>query len=267
MITMRFLAPLLLLLLTPGFAVGAEAPTVPFSVIETHPHSTRDFTQGLLVHDGVLIESTGGYGTSQLHFRDVTGRTVKPSVDLPDRYFGEGIAVVGNALWQVTWRSRKGFVYDLGGRLKKQFAIAGEGWGLTSDRAQLFLSDGSAFLTRLDPRDARVIDRIRVHDGDREIDRLNELEFIEGWIFANVWQTDRIAIIHPQTGAVAGWLDLAELRQQFTPPPGFRPREHVLNGIAWDPQRRQLLVTGKCWPKLFALTVDWPPLSQEADKR
>ncbi len=253
---MRHFALLIFTLITPPGVASEAAPAASFSIVETYPHDTRDFTQGLLLHDNILIESTGGYGTSHLHFRDVTGRTIKPSVTLDDRYFGEGITVVNERLWQVTWRSRKGFIYDLDGRRESQFEISGEGWGLASDGAQIFLSDGSAFVQRIDPASGAVIDRIHVRDGDREVIHLNELEFIDGRLFANVWLTDRIAIIHPDTGRVEAWLDLATLRNHFDPPPGFRPRDHVLNGIAWDADRRLLLVTGKCWPRLFALRID-----------
>ncbi|ULQ45408.1 glutaminyl-peptide cyclotransferase [Flagellatimonas centrodinii] len=259
---MRILIALILTLSNPVPTASAAAPTRAYSIVESHPHDVRDFTQGLVLHDDTLIESTGGYGTSQLHFSTIDGTRVKPSIPIGNRFFGEGITVLRERLWQLTWRAGVGFVYDLDGEREKSFAIGGEGWGLTTDGAQLFMSDGSELLRRLDPESGQPIGAVRVRDGDRPVTRLNELEFIDGKLFANVWMTDRIAIIDPQSGQVESWLDLSELRARFEPPPDFREREHVLNGIAWDARRGLLLVTGKCWPRLFVLRIDGfgPPL-------
>jgi glutaminyl-peptide cyclotransferase len=229
-----------------------------FEIVEQTPHDIRSFTQGLVMHEGVLYEGTGGYGDSALLRVDRASGDILQRRALPPSLFGEGITVHQGQIWQLTWREGRGFVYDLGFRPLREFRIDGEGWGLASDGERLIMSDGSDRLTWLSPADGRPLSRVTVRDGLRRLRHLNELEFIDGRLFANVWLTDRIAIIDPDRGEVIGWLDLSELRQHFTPPPGFRPREHVLNGIAWDAERRLLLVTGKCWPVMFALRLQPP---------
>ena len=236
----------------PGLA--AEAPGQPaeygIRVVATYDHDPQAFTQGLVAHQGVLYEGTGRYGASSVRKVDLeTGRVVLQRA-LPERYFGEGIAIVGRRLVQLTWRARTGFVYDLESlELLKTFNYPTEGWGLTYDGARLLISDGSAFLYVLDPETFGMIGKVLVRDRGKPLYRLNELEYVAGFVYANVWQTDRIAKIEPKSGRVVAWIDLGGLRPPETVGAG------VLNGIAYDATSRRLLVTGKLWPKLFAIDM------------
>jgi glutamine cyclotransferase len=234
--------------------LAAEAPGQPVEygirVVATYDHDPQAFTQGLVAHQGVLYEGTGGYGASSIRKVDLeTGRIVLQRT-LPERYFGEGIAIVGQRLVQLTWRARTGFVYDLESfELLKTFNYPTEGWGLTYDGARLLMSDGSASLYVLDPETFGMIGKVLVRDRGKPLYRLNELEYVAGFVYANVWQTDRIAKIEPKSGRVVAWIDLAGLRPSETAGAG------VLNGIAYDATSRRLLVTGKLWPKLFAIDM------------
>ena len=229
---------------------GNDTKLVP---TKTYPHDARAFTQGFAWHDGVLYEGTGRKGASVLRTVDLqTGATLKFR-RLDARLFGEGVAVHGDEIFQLTWLSGWGFVYDRATlNYKRRFRIAGEGWGLTSDGTRLILSDGTNELRFLDPVTLKLTGRIKVRDGRRPVDRLNELEYVDGEIFANVWYSDRIARIDPATGAVTGWLDASDLVRRA----GVRDREKVLNGIAFDPAGRRLLLTGKLWPAVYE--VPWP---------
>lgn len=242
-----------------SFAAFANAQNTAamwsFEIVEQTPHQRSAFTQGLVMHEGTLYEGTGGYGESALLRVDRESGEILARRALPATLFGEGITVHDDEIWQLTWREGRGLIYDLDFQLLREFRIDGEGWGIASDGERLVMSDGSDQLTWLCPEDGRALRRVAVRDGLRRVRHLNELEFVDGRLFANVWLTDRIAIIDPDSGRVSGWLDLAGLRSQFAPPPGFRPREDVLNGIAWDAERELLLVTGKRWPVLFALRL------------
>jgi glutamine cyclotransferase len=223
-----------------------------FKVINVFPHDTAAFTQGLVYRDGFLYEGTGLNGRSQLRkVRLETGEVVQHA-DLPSEFFGEGIAIVGNKVIQLTWQSHVGFVYNLADfKLLRQFSYPGEGWGFTSHANDLFMSDGSAEIRVLNAATLREKRRFTVRDGATPIDQLNELEFVDGEIFANVWQTDRIARISPQTGKVLGWIDLTGLLS-----PVFRRQsDAVLNGIAYDAARNRLFVTGKLWPSIFEIQL------------
>jgi glutamine cyclotransferase len=235
-----------------------------YKVIKIYPHDRRFFTQGLIYEDGFLYEGTGLYGQSALYRRDLqTGRIVK-SLRLPDRYFGEGITVLGDRLFQLTWQSGVGFVYtkDTFTPLR-EFQYTGEGWGLTCDGRRLILSDGTATLRFLDPNTFAETGRLEVRDRGRPIPYLNELEYVAdrpagaqpqegpGSICANIWGADRIAIIDPATGRVTGWIDLSGLY----PRPTDEQADDVLNGIAYLPQTKRLLVTGKRWPQLYEIEL------------
>lgn len=245
-----------------SFAAFASAQNTAamwsFEIIEQTPHHTSSFTQGLVMHNGALYEGTGGYGESALMRIELSSGEILARRALPATLFGEGITVHDDEIWQLSWREGRGRIYDLDLQLQREFRIDGEGWGIASDGERLVMSDGSDRLTWLCPDDGRALRQVAVRDGLRRVRHLNELEFVNGRLFANVWLTDRIAIIEPDSGRVSGWLDLAELRSHFEPPPGFRPREDVLNGIAWDAERELLLVTGKRWPVLFALRLTAP---------
>jgi glutamine cyclotransferase len=235
------------------FAAGgrdalAEAPTARVEVIASWPHDRAAFTQGLVYHRGALFESTGLYGRSTL--REVewqTGRVLR-SVDVPREYFAEGLTLFGDRLIQLTYQEHKGFVYDLDFRRIGEFAYEGEGWGLAHDGARLIMSDGTNRLRFLDPTTFETIGTVDVFDDGVPVARLNELEWVRGEIWANVWTTDRIARIDPASGRVIGWLDLAGLLA-----PQERVGGDVLNGIAYDAEGDRVFVTGKWWPKLFAI--------------
>ena len=227
-------------------------PTLGYEVVNTWPHDQTAFTQGLVFLDGKLIESTGQQGRSSLRSVELeTGKVLK-KVDVPEPYFAEGIALLNNKIYQLTWEHRLGFIYDAQTFKKTgEFSYSGEGWGLTTDGKSLILSDGSNRIRFLDPDSFRATKTIAVTDGKTPVGQLNELEFVNGEIYANLWHDDRIAAIDPQTGRVKAWIDLRGLLQSGD----TRDAEAVLNGIAYDPASNRLFVTGKLWPKLFEIKI------------
>jgi glutamine cyclotransferase len=227
-------------------------PVYGYRVVNVYPHDRQAFTQGLIWCDGFLYEGTGLKGASSLRkVRLETGRTVQQH-SLDRQYFGEGITEWAGRLLQLTWRSNTGFIYDRSNlKVRGTFGYTGEGWGLTHDRNRLIMSDGTATLRFLDPRTLRETGRLTVRCGGVLLANLNELEYVQGEIFANVYQTDWIARISPQTGAVTGWIDLSGL----LPEADRRIPADVLNGIAYDADRKRLFVTGKLWPKLFEIEL------------
>lgn len=238
-------------LLLAGAAVAAPAPEIAWRLVASHPHDNGAFTQGLLWHDGALFESTGLYGHSQLRRVDPHSGRVLARRRLAADLFGEGLALAGAHLYQLTWRSGRGFVYrasDL--EPVREFRYRGEGWGLAFDGRRLFMSDGSATLRVVEPEGFREVAQLRVHDDGAPVPLLNELEFVEGHLYANVWRSDRIARIDPKSGRVTGWLDLSGLLS-----PLWSASVDVLNGIAWDLAQRRLWVTGKLWPRIFVLEI------------
>jgi glutamine cyclotransferase len=234
---------------TPG---SRRPPEYTFKIIRVYPHDPAAFTQGLVYHDGFFYEGTGLNGRSSVRkVRLETGEVVQ-HVELPAEYFGEGIAIVKDKVIQLTWQSHIGFVYNLSDfKLLRQFSYPGEGWGLTSRGNELFMSDGTAEIRVLDATTLKEKRRFTVRDGAAPVDQLNELEFVEGELFANVWQTDRIARISPETGKVVGWIDLTGLLS-----PVYRRQDGaVLNGIAYDSIHKRLFVTGKLWPNIFEIQL------------
>ena len=237
---------------SPQAAQHARPPEYTFRIVRQFPHDSAAFTQGLAYRGGFLYESTGLKGRSSVRkVRLETGQIVE-RVDLPPEYFGEGITLFKDEIVQLTWQAETGFIYDATDfRLRQRFSYQGEGWGLATDGRELFMSDGTENIRILDPVTFTEKRRLRVHDGENSIPELNELELVDGQIFANVWHSDRIARISPQTGAVVGWIDLHGLLS-----PGYRSDpEAVLNGIAYDPARKRLFVTGKLWPRIFEIKV------------
>jgi glutamine cyclotransferase len=223
-----------------------------FQVVRAFPHDPTSFTQGLAYRDGFLYEGTGLNGRSRLRkVRLETGEVVQ-EVALAPEYFGEGIALLKKEVVQLTWQSQMGFVYNLSDfHLLRRFSYSGEGWGLTTNGRDIFMSDGTSEIRVLDSGTLAEKRRFAVHDGDTRIDQLNELEWVDGEIFANVWQTDRIARISPQSGEVIGWIDLKGLLS-----PIYRLESGaVLNGIAYDSDRKRLFVTGKLWPSVFEIRL------------
>jgi glutaminyl-peptide cyclotransferase len=237
---------------TPHPTSAKTAPEYTFSVVHVYPHDTSAFTQGLAYRDGFLYEGTGRNGQSSLRkVRLETGEVVQ-QVNLGSEFFGEGIALVKDKVLQLTWKAGTGFVYDLSTfRLLRQFSYRGEGWGLAAAGPDVFLSDGTAEIRVLDAGTLQEKRRIQVHDGLTPVDQLNELEFVDGQLFANVWHSNRIARISPQTGEVVGWIDLTGLLSSV-----YRlEAEAVLNGIAYDPVRKRLFVTGKLWPHVYEIKL------------
>ena len=229
---------------------GATVSTV--RVVNTYPHDPAAYTQGLIYRDGFLFESTGLHGQSTLRKVKLETGEVLQRHRLAPSHFGEGLAAWKGQLVQLTWRSHLAFVYDLMTFApRRTFSYPGEGWGLTEDGARFVLSDGSDELRFLDPGTFREIRHVRVTDGGVSVKDLNELEFVRGEVFANVWHTDRIARISPHSGQVTGWIDLRGLMST-----GYRlDPEAVLNGIAYDAANDRLFVTGKLWPRLFEIRV------------
>jgi glutaminyl-peptide cyclotransferase len=226
-------------------------PTFTYRVVRSYPHDRQAYTQGLVFHNGVLYEGTGLNGQSSIRkVRLETGEVlqIRP---LDQKYFGEGIAIVGSDLIQLTWQTEVGFVYELGTfNSRRTFTYTGEGWGLTYDGKRLVMSDGSPTLRFLDPSTLKETGRLTVRDRGMPVDDLNELEIVKGEILANVYRTERIARISPKSGQVTGWIDLRGL---------LSPRDaagvDVLNGIAYDSAKDRLFVTGKLWPRLFEIQI------------
>lgn len=256
-------------LLSAAIAAGASlfapvsspaAPRTPVNavrVVHAYPHDPTAFSQGLVVHAGKLLEGTGHYGQSKL--RSVDLLTGKPNVDikLSNDVFGEGVTVWKDSILQLTWKNGYLITYDAA-TFKRTGTVAyrdidptlKEGWGITHNGTHLIISDGTSALRIVDPKTFRTVKRLRVKDGFLRLGQLNELEFINGEIFANVWYRDQIARINPETGRVNSWLDLTPLR----PAAVANNREAVLNGIAWDPISKRLFVTGKNWPTLYEIS-------------
>ncbi len=232
-------------------AKPAGVPVYGYQVVRTYPHDPKAFTQGLVYHDGFLYEGTGLNGQSTIRKVRLENGEVLQVKTIEPQYFGEGIVVWGNRLAQLTWQGGVGFLYDRTSFARTgTFTYRGEGWGLTYDGSRIIMSDGTPTLRLLDPATMREVGRLAVRDGRQEVDDLNELEFVKGEIFANVWQTDRLARISPKTGIVTGWVDLAGLLD-----PRDAAQVDVLNGIAYDVAGDRLFVTGKLWPKIFEIRI------------
>jgi len=231
---------------------SAAAPTYGYEVVNTYPHDPLAFTQGLVFSGGALVESTGLEGHSTLRRVELQTGKVLQKVDVPSFYFAEGLTLFGGKLYQLTWKAEKGFVYDPQTFKKSgEFPYEGEGWGLTHDADSLVLSDGSNRIRFIDPTTYQVRRTISVTDGGRPVNELNELEYVKGEIYANVWHDNRVARIDPQTGRVNGWIDFSGLLK----PGDVTDEEAVLNGIAYDETSDRLFVTGKLWPKLFEVRL------------
>jgi len=236
-----------------GFAAATEqTPVYGYKIIHVYPHDRNAFTQGLEYRGGFLYEGTGLNAKSSLRKVDLESGKVLQEIRLDSKYFGEGITSMDQQIFELTWESHRGFVYDRSTfRLIRSFDYPGEGWGLTNDGRQIYMSDGTAQIRLWNPLTLQEIRRITVHEGQHPIDQLNELEYVHGEIYANVWQTDRIARIAPADGHVTGWIDLSGLLTAADLAEGA----DVLNGIAYDSLGDRLFVTGKLWPKLFEIQL------------
>ena len=231
---------------------AADAPVYGYRVVDEYPHDPDAFTQGLVYLDGLLYEGTGLLGQSTLREVDLETGQVLRSRPLDPEHFGEGIAVLDDRVYQLTWRTQTCFVYDRATfEPLATFTYPTEGWGLTTDGERLIMSDGTSRLTFRDPATFAEVGAVDVRAGAEPVANLNELEWIDGEIYANVWQSEQIARIDPKTGSVVGWIDLAGIL-----PTGQRTgKEDVLNGIAYDTTTKKLFVTGKWWPTLFEIQL------------
>lgn len=229
-----------------------SAPVARYQVVNVFPHDRQAFTQGLVYLDGFLFEGTGLNGQSSIRKVRLESGEVVQIQKIDSQYFGEGIAVSGRSLAQLTWKGGVGFLYDRDSfRRTGSFTYAGEGWGLTFDGTRFIMSDGSSTLRFLNPATMKETGRLAVRDGSAPVEALNELEYVKGEIFANVWQTDRIARISPKTGKVTGWIDLKGLLDPRDAAQGV----DVLNGIAYDAAGDRLFVTGKWWPHVYQIEI------------
>ncbi len=227
-------------------------PEHAYTVVNTFPHDPEAFTQGLVYHDGRLYEGTGLRGRSTVRIVDLETGEITRVHHMPPEYFGEGITIIGDRIIQVTWQSRVGFVYDRQSlEVLATFSISTEGWGLTHDGASLILSDGTPTLHFLDPETFQETRKVEVNDGEEPVTNINELEYIDGEVYANIWKTDLIARIDPLSGSVNGWLDLSGLKEHIED----RSTIDVLNGIAYDDESGHLFVTGKLWPLMLEIEL------------
>jgi glutamine cyclotransferase len=233
---------------------GTPVNTTPlrytYDVVKVYPHDRNAFTEGLAIDDGVLYESTGLYGNSTLRRVELETGKILQTYALPNQFFGEGITIFSDKIIQLTWQSHRGFVYDKHSfELLREFSYPTEGWGLTNNGSTLIMSDGSATLYFLDPKTFEKVGQVEVHDNGA-VTNLNELEYVHGQVYANIWGEEKIAVINPQTGQVNGWIDLRGIHN-----PENQDPDSVLNGIASDTEGDRLFVTGKLWSQLFQIKL------------
>jgi glutamine cyclotransferase len=239
-----------LLVLLIAEPMNSKPVNYSYRIVNVYPHDENAFTQGLLIDGGFLYESTGLYGNSSLRRVELETGEILQLYNLPPQYFGEGITVFDGKIIQLTWLANKGFVYDEESfDLLQNFSYPTEGWGITTDGSRLIMSDGTSTLYFLDPLTFQKTGQVEVHDNG-PVDRLNELEYINGKVYANIWLEEKIAIINPQTGQVEGWINLSGLHNMENQDPN-----NVLNGIAYDAANDRLFVTGKRWSQLFEIEL------------
>jgi glutaminyl-peptide cyclotransferase len=230
----------------------SDVPIYGFEVTAIRPHDVGAYTQGLEYYRGSLYESTGGHGTSSLRQVELESGRVVRKIDVPREYFAEGLTIFRGKIYQLTWHAHKGFIYDLESFQKLgEFTYEGEGWGLTHDSRSLIMSDGTNRIRFLDPVNLSVERSIEVYEAGKPLMKINELEYIKGELYANVWQTDWILRLDARTGKVLGRIDLKGLLASAD----RTGTTDVLNGIAYDDERDRLFVTGKLWPKLFQIRL------------
>ncbi|HYG03770.1 MAG TPA: glutaminyl-peptide cyclotransferase [Chryseosolibacter sp.] len=236
-------------------AAESTVPVIYYKVKSTWPHDTEAFTQGLVVHNGLLYESTGQEGKSWIGIVDVKTGEADKKVILDDKYFGEGITILNNKIYQLTYTTKVGFVYDLSTyeKIREFPQPLKEGWGITHDNKNLIVSEGTEKLFFLDTTTLKPVRSIVVKDDQGPVTKLNELEYVDGFIYANIWETNRIVKINPADGTVVGRLDLTALAQNAAL---RNPEANVLNGIAYHPGTKLFLVTGKNWPSIYILQLN-----------
>jgi glutamine cyclotransferase len=230
-------------------------PLYTYKIVNTYPHDRNAFTQGLVFEDGILYEGTGLHGQSTLRKVELETGDILRILTLPAQFFGEGVTIYGNKLIQLTWQFNVGFIYDKESfELLQEFNYSTEGWGITHDGKRLIMSDGTSTLHFLDPETFQEIGQIEVYDRNGPVTKLNELEYVQGEIYANIWKTDRVARIAPLTGQVMGWIELKNILS----PEDRNHRVDALNGIAYDAKNDRLFVTGKFWPKIIEIKMISP---------
>jgi glutamine cyclotransferase len=230
-----------------------EPKLLNFKIVNTYAHDINAYTQGFEFYKGVLLEGTGQYKESTLRKTDFKTGKITQQIKLEDNYFGEGITVLNGKIYQLTWKEKTGFVYDANTlALEKKFSFETDGWGLTNDGTNLYLSDGSEIIYILDPSNFKVVDRISVYTAGSKIDSINEMEWINGKIWANIYQKDVIAVIDPKTGAVENVINCVALKGKVTQ----HPEVDYFNGIAYNPSTKTYFVTGKNWDKTFEIVIE-----------
>ena len=227
-----------------------EINSFDYKIIAEYKHDPKSFTQGLEIYNNYLYEGTGLYGRSSLRKIDIESAKVLKKINLDKKYFGEGITILNNKIYQLTWKEHTAFVYDLNFNLLNKFKYAGEGWGLTNDGQYLIMSNGSQFIFFRDPKTFKIIKKIKVNINDNIVQDINELEYLDGFIYANIWQKDYIIKIDAETGSIKAYLDFSNLLDQK-----HEDQADVLNGIAYDFQNKSFLITGKLWPKIYRVTI------------
>lgn len=241
--------------LVSGFSIysSTEPKILNYKIVNTYPHDINAYTQGFEFYNGVLLEGTGQYRESTLRKTDYKTGKVIEQIKLEDKYFGEGITVLKDKIYQLTWKEKTGFVYDAKTfKLEKTFSFETEGWGITNDGEKLYMSDGTEKIYILNPESLKVEDFINVYTSGSKIDSINEMEWINGKIWANIYQKDVIAIINPKTGTVEHVINCSELKSKVTQ----HPEIDYFNGIAYNPTTKTYFVTGKNWDKTFELTIE-----------
>ncbi|MEQ1826394.1 MAG: glutaminyl-peptide cyclotransferase [Pirellula sp.] len=234
-----------------GNQANRKTPTYRGDVVQRFPHDADAFTQGLAFHENKIVEGTGQYGKSKLRIVEIDSGTVLQDVSLDQQFFGEGITILGGKVYQLTWKNNTCLVYNLATlEFEQSFKYIYEGWGLTDNEKELVLSDGSFKIRFLDPSNFKEIRSVEVVDKGMRVKNINELEWVEDEIWANIWYEDRIARISPITGKVLGWIDLSHVYTTTK-----RDKENVMNGIAYDPRTKRIFITGKNWPSLFEIKV------------
>jgi len=232
---------------------NVQPKSLNYKIINMYSHDTASFTEGFEFRNDTLNESTGQKGTSYYRKYDYKTGKVYKQINLDSKYFGEGITFINNKLYQLTWQEKTGFIYNANTlKLEKTFAFDKdiEGWGMTNDGKNIYQSDGTEKIWKMNPENQKMIDYVNVYTSSTKIPKINELEWIDGKIYANVWQKDAIAVVNPVSGAVEGILDLSGLRKFIK-----YPNADVLNGIAYNPRTKTIFVTGKNWDKMFEITV------------
>lgn len=241
----------LILFTTSIFAVNfAEINSLEYEILAEYKHDTEAFTQGLEIYNNFLYEGTGRYGESTLRKIDIQSGKILRKIHLDSKYFGEGITILNDKIYQLTWTENTAFVYDLNFNLLKKIEYQGEGWGLANNGQHLIMSNGSQYLFFRNPDTFEIIKKIKVEISEEKLTDINELEYLDGFIYANVWQKDYIIKIDAETGTVTAYIDLSNILEEK-----YQEKVNVLNGIAYDAQNKSFLITGKLWPKIYRIKL------------